>query len=428
LNPHGVVSSNDVGFLESGGNGGWAPMLEEAGGTMTIEVRDHSIEGWRDFARAAGFVPDPMILRTGEVFINGLSGVRAFNKPDLEVWAALQQNLVGLSDFFDLVVTRDRIPLIDYRYTFDVDGLARPLEQLLGLKALPVTIDYGPYDIIKQGAFNSLRQIDLERVRSFGNQLQELDSLRYDWQPELRDYRGEASWLSNVDALDVGTQRAARFLLGGFIFSGFAQASGTDHYIQPKRSRFFLSLTAAQNTLGQIGHDAEQSIFNEALEGLKGTSASVRQLDGLPPVLPYLIAKAPPGATAADLLQLALAFPDTPDGRLYCGAAAVLRQDGAGAKQMRDRAVVARDEAIKMLKPFTTLAERDGGFRVEASLGTEGPKLAISKELSAPGWLRFWWNDHTPWGGIRKTFRRMWMASESYHQFERQIHAIWIRS
>jgi len=126
---------------------------------VTIEVRDHSIEGWREFATAAGFVPDPMILRAGEVFINGLSGVRALNKPDLEVWAAIQENIAGLSDFFDLVVTRDRIPLIDYHYTFDHDGLARPLEQLLGLKALPVTIDYGPYDLVKQGAFNSLRQI-----------------------------------------------------------------------------------------------------------------------------------------------------------------------------------------------------------------------------------------------------------------------------
>jgi len=189
-----------------------------------------------------------------------------------------------------------------------------------------------------------------------------------------------------------------------------------------------LSLTAAQKTLGQIGHDVEQPIFNEALDGLKGTTASVRRLDGLPPVLPYLIAKASPAVTAIELLQLALAFPDTPDGRLYCGAVAVLRQDGVEAHQMRDQAVAARDEAINMLKPFTTFAEHDGGFRVEASLGTDGPKLAISKELSAPGWLRVWWNDHTPWGGIRKTFRRMWMASASYEQFERQIRDIWVRS
>ena len=37
------------------------------------------------------------------------------------------------------------------------------------------------------------------------------------------------------------------FLLGGFIFSGFAQASGTIHYIQPKRARFFLGLAAEQD-------------------------------------------------------------------------------------------------------------------------------------------------------------------------------------
>jgi hypothetical protein len=211
---------------------------------MSIEIREHSIKGWREFSQKAGFVPDPMILRTGEVFVNGLSGAEALGRPDVDVWAALQDNIAGLSDFFDLVVTRERIPLIDYRYTFDVETVPRPLEELLGNKALPVTIDHGPYDIVKQGAFDSLKRVEVTQIRAFGSQLCELNSLRYDWRPKLSDYRGEESWLSRVSELDDNTRLAAQFLLGGFIFSGFAQASGTDHYIQPKRSRFFLSLTA----------------------------------------------------------------------------------------------------------------------------------------------------------------------------------------
>src|SRR5688572_5853226 len=234
---------------------------------MSIEIREHSFDGWREFATEAGFVPDPMILRTGEVFVNGLSGTKVLGKSDLDVWAAIQENIAGLSDFFDLVVTRDRIPLINYRYTFDMDSVEWPLEKLLDKKALPVTIDYTPYDTVKKGAYNSLRRIELGRVQAFGNQLRELDSLRYDWQPTLEDYQGEESWLSNAQSLDDATQRAARFLLGGFIFSGFAQASGTDHYIQPKRSRFFLSLTAAPEILGRIGHEVEQPIFDGALRG-----------------------------------------------------------------------------------------------------------------------------------------------------------------
>jgi predicted nucleic acid-binding protein len=89
-------------------------------------------------------------------------------------------------------------------------------------------------------------------------------------------------------------------------------------------------------------------------------------------------AKAVPGATAPDILRLALAFPETTDGKRYRAAAAVLRKDGVQAQKAKDAAFVAREEAIKMLKPFSRLA---GGFHVEVSAGMEGPKVALSKEL-----------------------------------------------
>jgi hypothetical protein len=161
---------------------------------------------------------------------------------------------------------------------------------------------------------------------------------------------------------------------------------------------------------------------------LNGTTAVVHKLNSLPPVLPYLIAKAPPRATAQDLLRLALAFPETTDGKRYCAAARAIRSDGVPARRIEGHALVAREEAIKMLKPFSGLAEDDGGFHVEVSVGADGPKAILSKDLRLPVWLRIWWNDLCPFGGIRKTFRRMWMVAESYHQFERQIREIWGRS
>jgi hypothetical protein len=394
---------------------------------MPVEILEHSFKGWSEFAARAGFVPDPMILRTGEVFINGLSGTKALGRSDLEVWAALADNIGGLFDFFDLVVTRDRIPLIDYRYTFDVDSVSQPLELLLGHKAFPVMIAYGPYDVVKRGAFNCLAQIELSQVRAFGDQLRELDSLRYDWQPRLDDYQGKESWLSHSDRLDDHTARAARFLLGGFIFSGFAQASGTDHFIQPKRSRFFLSLTASSVT-HHIGHDVEQPIFDEAIKKLNGTVATVHRLNALPPVLPYLMAMAPSDVTAAGILRLALAFPETPDGMRYCAAASSLRKDGIEAQKINDAALAAHKEALELITPFSRLADHDGGFQVEVSLGLDGPKIALSKQLRLPAWLRHWWNDQTPFGNMRKTFRRMWLDTDCYQQIQRQIRDIWARS
>ena len=74
-----------------------------------------------------GFVPDPMILRTGRVFLNGARGTHVLERSDFDVWEALQQNIGGLLDFFDMVVTREVIPLINYGDTFDRMKIIAPL-------------------------------------------------------------------------------------------------------------------------------------------------------------------------------------------------------------------------------------------------------------------------------------------------------------
>ena len=107
------------------------------------------------------------------------------------------------------------------------------------------------------------------------------------------------SWTSRHDGL-----RSSSW--GGLIFSGFAQASLTDHIIQPKRSRFFLALTAELPMAGGVTHADEDAVFAAAEQALQGTVAKTRRLDALPPVLPYLLAKAPSDVTAGDLLKRAL--------------------------------------------------------------------------------------------------------------------------
>jgi hypothetical protein len=77
-----------------------------------LVINDHSLAGWSAYDDQFGFVPDPMILRTGEVFLNGASGIKALERSDFDVWRALKENLGGLMDYFDMLVTRDIIPLI----------------------------------------------------------------------------------------------------------------------------------------------------------------------------------------------------------------------------------------------------------------------------------------------------------------------------
>src|SRR5262245_20517801 len=77
------------------------------------------MESWDAYAKRFGFVPDPMIIRAGEIFINGRTVSSQLGRIDFDVWHALEQNIAGILDFFDMIVTRDQIPLINYRNTFD---------------------------------------------------------------------------------------------------------------------------------------------------------------------------------------------------------------------------------------------------------------------------------------------------------------------
>ncbi len=394
---------------------------------MELHISEHSVAGWRTFADAARFVPDPMILRVGEVFVNGAGSARTLRRPDLAVLAALRANIAGLVEFFDLVVAYDRVPLIAYHYSYDPASVPTAIGALLGPRALPVTIGYDAYEKIKAGAFASLAAIDLDRIARFGLELAELDALRDDWRPSFED-APPTGWLTRAEQLEEPTRRAAQFLLGGLIFSGFAQASLTDHIIQPKRSRFFLALTAGPPIAPGVSRADEDAVFAAAETALRGTGARTRRLAALPPVLPYLLAKAPPDVTAGDLLKRALDFANTRDGENFRMAVALVSGDGVGASHTADLAKAAKTEALALLRPYSTLATSSGGLKVEASLGLEGPSVSVSRTLTPPAWLRLWWNEHAPFGGLRKTFRRMWLASASFEDLERRLIAAWART
>ena len=77
------------------------------------------------------YVPDPMVLRAADLFIGGREFVREIwpnsdngldNGAEVtkdRVWATIEKNIDGLIAFFHLLMTRERIPLIDYDSTFN---------------------------------------------------------------------------------------------------------------------------------------------------------------------------------------------------------------------------------------------------------------------------------------------------------------------
>ena len=222
-------------------------------------------------------------------------------------------------------------------------------------------------------------------------------------------------------------------MLGGFIFSGFAQASGSTHYIQPKRARFFLGVTAAADQAGDFGNQQEDEIFAVAAARLAGTDAAVRNTDPVPPVLPYLFKDGEP-RDVKELLERAKTFRDSVEGQTYRRVVNEIRADGVQARRVEDAVRLARETALAFLAPYSKLqADRSRSLDVELSVHTEGlpfvqAEAKTSVRLRIPTWLRLWWNDRVPFGGVQKTLRRMWMTAESYNDLSSKLERVWSRS
>jgi hypothetical protein len=375
-----------------------------------------------------------MILRAGELFLNGSMSAKHLQRDEQKVWHALEQNVGGIIDFFDIIVTRDTIPLINYFHTYDRGTTPASIEDMLSFMVQRVEIDYMPYEEIKKGALLNLASIDLAALDPIMSVLSELDAFRYEWNPlldvpgdpELDDVRPKFANLSGPSLL------TARFLLGGFIFGGFAQASRTTHYIQPKRSRFFLGLTAAPEKIRTLAHDEEAGIFETAQASLKGGKATVWRTEPIPPVLPYLLAQVSKTATPRDLLDRALEFRLSSEGRKYRELVSRIRADGVDARRAVDLVGTERKEALELLQPYSHIETKESGS-LEIVLpgelfGAAGLDTSVKIPVGIPRWLKVWWNDKVPLGGLRKTLRRMWMRADGYKDFAGKLRTVWSNS
>src|SRR5260370_23668661 len=97
------------------------------------------------------------------------------------------------------------------------------------------------------------------------------------------------------------------FILNGLLFSAYAQQTGSEHVIQPKRSRLLLSIALAADEQAQTQGALESALFarlkdiaNEAPDGILRTV----EMPGTPTFLPYLLTFG--DETPEQLLQRAL--------------------------------------------------------------------------------------------------------------------------
>jgi hypothetical protein len=398
-----------------------------------LDITEHTAKAWSAYRAKFGFVPDPMILRAGEIFLNGSTGSAQLGPSGFPVWDVLQENIAGVVDFFDIIATYDQIPLINYWDTFDRMSLAESIERLLPQKLCKVEIGSDVYNTVKEGAILNLATLDPETLPAAGaaSALQEMAIFGYDWKPGLAAASSDTAVSlagQKLEELDTQAKEVARFLLGGLIFSGFAQASRTRHYIQPKRSRLYLGLTASAGQIGNLGAQEENGIFDTAVAALSGNKVEIRHLAAVPPVLPYLLAQKPTPKKPTDLLTSVLEFPYSQIGQNYLKAVRAIREDGIDARQIEDLSQREHKTALDYLAPYSKLDEHRSSpleVKLKSELVGLPPGAEAAFKLGIPTWLKVWWNDKVPFGGMHKMFRRMWMATESYNDLSTKLYNIW---
>jgi hypothetical protein len=238
-------------------------------------------------------VLDPMVVRCGEIFLQGNRGA----SDPANAWDLLDSNLYGVATFFDRLIIDERIPVFDYAATIDMplsadENIFSKIN--LGERILQdVHLDYQQYVHIKgcalaelQKVYDGTHPIEPNLAKQI---LSELSAAEYRWSPNIEDLE--------IHSDSEDDKRLAAFLLGGLIFTGYAQSLGGDHVLQPKRSRLLLQLSLDKTVTDRM---EEEELWVELKSRSKATCDDV---PWTPTFFPYLLAKSEKPADVVRLIS-----------------------------------------------------------------------------------------------------------------------------
>jgi hypothetical protein len=391
-------------------------------------------------------IPDPMVMRIADLFIGGKSfAINSRLDPD-KVWKVIEENLDSLLAFFHILMTRDRIPLIDYEYTFSITNFC-------ALGDIALTLHPPNYRDLKERAKLKLSTIDLNRIPAerreqlAAQRKGELEAIGYEWFP-------------NPGEQFIGGDRLlATHLLGGLIFGGYAQISGSDHVLQDARNQLLLELTQPEEE-ALWGAQQEAKLFSR----LNATIARDPRLSSsdvqLPPtVLPFLLSQHP--ASPRHLLDNALALREMDsDFVAYRRWHHEIRSAWANGthddKREKDVVTVTKELTKRYplgKDPFDTPAVWSREIGIKAILGAEtgvntgiehgideGEKLTAGAKANAkaeiefdlgkvrasfPDWIRNWLIEGIQFRSHRKVLLRLSLAQRHYDNLLLGLKRLW---
>jgi len=381
------------------------------------------------------FVPDPMVLRAAELFLLGKDsiGEAQINGNENDVWDVIDKNIDGIIAFFDILMTRERIPLIDYEATFP----AHHFTKLLGDMVVPVHIDGDVYGAVRTEAQEKIRQVNFNALPKamVTDIASELGTAGYEWYPD--------------PAIDLEGDRrvAATFLLGGLIFGGYAKTSGADHILQTKRSRLLAEMTVPQDEEALWGFEKEKEVFGRLQKYIARDPGLVARDVELPPtVLPHLLTEQPRPRTPKELLERALKLRGSDVGAAYRQWYQSMRDAWSDGRHDVDAERSVQDVVNELKKRFPKDGEADEenkpiwmteiDVEAEAKAGIGGgelpfeaaAKMKVSRKgvgVGIPNRFRNWIIDHLPFKRHRKLLLRISLDQRNYDSLTRGLSNVW---
>jgi hypothetical protein len=399
----------------------------------------------QEFERAqVDYVPDPLVLRVADLFIGGTAFVPNIHpNPDIgldmhakitpsKVWETIDKNVDGLIAFFHLLMTRERVPLIDYDMTFNTQNFGA-----LGNIAVPVHPPHDVYQQFKKDAQRKTAEMDFGRLpgKMVEDIAGELVSSGYEWLPE-----------AGVDLVDPSQRTAATFLMGGLIFGSYAAAIRGDHLLQTKRARLFMELTIAPEARPQWGWKKEGELFAE-LDKMALQDPDVIGLRDrpLPPTVLTLLIEG--SKNSRDLLDRAMTMRQEDEWKDYRRWYARLRKawaDGHHDASAEDDVRRVTEEIGKRLArqlnkgepvPLTQKEIAIRGDPEEIKIkGKAGVNVGLVKaeveidnlqRIRLPEPLRKWYVDTFVMRDHRKLLMRMALAQQGYEKLSFGLRNLW---
>jgi hypothetical protein len=373
-------------------------------------------------------VLDPLIFRTAELFLGGgkLWLQTADEKEQKAKWQAIDKNIGALLTFFDSVILNDRLPIFDYQSTFQRQALLQICEQHNLL--VPVHVTGKVYEKSKESALAELARqgpIEPDLAKDI---IGELSAFDYDWQPELGDLQPPIpTTKGRRTPSSVRSRALTAFRLGGVLFDGYAQQlsvpHGTadeqaEHVFQPKRSRLYLaaSLRTARAREEDQVFGALKRIANAAPLGL----LRVVEMPAAPTFLPLLVQDGKP-QTAAELLELALAWRDKPAVKRY----RAWRRAIAEALHEGTVPPGLEDELKRIAAAFGT-KEDDRNTKISLSAAVTPLSVEPKVEFEFQGaHLPGWFQRLLPGGRHRHLLIRLVRAARQGYAIDRKLGNLW---